>query len=53
MADIELYQNLLLIAFRPPTGKSGIIIVNSETGEVLGEQPFETSLPPFDIEVIK
>jgi len=53
ISDIEVDENLLLISYRPSKGKSGIIVVNADTGEVLTEEPIETSLPPFDIEVIK
>lgn len=53
VADIEIMGNLLLVAYRPAKGDSGIILISTETDEVLTKKPIITPLPPFDIEVIR
>lgn len=53
IADMEIYKNLLLVAYRPSKGKSGIIVISTDNGEVLNNEPILTSLPPFDIELVE
>ncbi len=52
VADIEIFEDMLLVANRDPES-SGIVLISIRDDAVLTETPIELSLPPFDIQVLR